>query len=114
LNPVRTIDVAHPPRPPHQVELALIEAWSAVRNSPTERVLKIVHGYGSSGKGGSTRETVRNWLFGNRKRFISIIHGEDATASNAGVEDLVKSLGQSPLDPDLCTPNPGVTVVWVK
>ncbi len=55
-----TIDVAHPTRRPDEAEEDLLEAWSQVRNSSSLHILKIIHGYGSSGKGSATKELVRN------------------------------------------------------
>ncbi|MGH7456599.1 MAG: hypothetical protein ACRENG_34945, partial [bacterium] len=71
------IDVGHPPRSAQQVENELAEALAKVRNSSTRRVIKAVHGYGSHGRGGSTKETVRNWAFQFRRRFRAVINGED-------------------------------------
>jgi hypothetical protein len=113
MNSVRTIDVAHPPRLPAAVESTLLEEWGFVRNSTHERILKVVHGYGSSGQGGRTRDTVRNWLFAQRGRFRGVIAGEDCSPSNARLEAMVKATGY-PYDPDLLKPNPGVTFVWIR
>ena len=71
-----TLDVAHPPRHPELVEAELLEAWHTARNRSDVRVIKIIHGHGSSGRGGSTRDIARNWLHRNRNRFRAIIDGE--------------------------------------
>ena len=89
-----TIDVAHPPRHPDVVETELLEAWSTVRNSPSLRVLKIIHGHGSTGKGGVTKELVRNWAFRNRNRFRAIIDGENYTLFDADVLEMRPDVGQ--------------------
>ncbi|MDH3252923.1 MAG: hypothetical protein OEM41_09030 [Ignavibacteria bacterium] len=107
------IDVAHPPRKPEEVEDALLEAWSRVRNSDSLRVLKIIHGHGSSGRGGSTRTVVRNWLFRNRARFNDIIEGEEYDVLDGRVMAMRGATGQFP-DMDLGAANAGVTVVWMK
>jgi hypothetical protein len=111
--PLLTIDVAHPPRHPDAVESALLDAWESVRNSPTLRVVKIIHGYGSGGKGGATRELVRNWAFRQRGRFRGIINGEDYSLLDPSTQDIRREIGQFP-DSDLTMPNPGVTIIWVK
>jgi hypothetical protein len=108
-----TIDVAHPFRHPDKVEEDLMQAWSQVRNSPSLRVLKIVHGYGSHGKGGATRECVRNWVFRNRSKFRTIINGEDYSLYSAMIVELRRELGDYQ-DHDLNAANGGITVVWVK
>jgi hypothetical protein len=110
---VRTIDVSHPPKPPGEVESILMDGWARVRNSGCERVLKVIHGYGSTGRGGSTRETVRNWLFSQRNRFRSILPGEECSPVHPVAESLAKEISPE-TDPDLLTPNPGVTFVWIK
>ena len=111
--PLLTVDVAHPSRPPDQVEEELLHAWSQIRNSPSLSVLKIIHGYGSSGKGGSTKDVVRNWAFRHRSRFRRIIEGERYTLYNEDTRELRKEVG-SYEDADLQHANPGLTVVWVK
>jgi hypothetical protein len=111
--PLLTIDVAHPPRHPDDVEHALLAAWETVRNSPVLRVLKVIHGYGSGGKGGSTRELVRNWAFRQRRRFRGVVYGEDYALNDSLTQEIRRELGQFP-DPDLTMRNPGVTIIWIK
>ncbi|HXG00607.1 MAG TPA: hypothetical protein VNL69_07465 [Bacteroidota bacterium] len=113
MSPVVVIDVAHPPRAPEVVEDELLQAWTSVRNSPSLRVIKVIHGYGSTGKGGSTRENVRNWAFRNRRHFRAVLNGEDYTLFNNEVQQMRLQVGQYP-DPDLQFGNPGITVLWVK
>lgn len=108
-----TIDTAHPPLSPDTVEETLLDAVSTVRNSQTFRAVKVIHGYGSSGKGGSTREVVRNWAFRQGKRCRAIIEGESYTIFDPMVLEMRKQLGPFE-DPDLRNPNPGITVIWVK
>jgi hypothetical protein len=114
VNPLLlTIDVAHPGRRAEEVETALLDAWEDVRNSPTLRVLKIIHGYGSGGKGGATREVVRNWAFRRQGRFRSVLYGEQYGLHDPATMELRREIGQYP-DPDLTMQNPGVTIIWVK
>ena len=112
-SPVLTIDVAHPPRHPAEVEAELLGAWSEVRNSPSMRILKIVHGHGSTGKGGSTKELVRNWAFHHRSKFRSVIEGEHYNMYDGETQQMRKNVGQYN-DADLNNVNPGITCVWVK
>lgn len=111
--PLQTVDVGHPPRPPHKVEAELLEAWREARNDPKIHVLKIIHGHGSRGYGGSTREVVRNWLFANRSRFRAIINGEDYALGDPATTELRREVGQYP-DGDLGRHNRGMTVVWIR
>jgi hypothetical protein len=108
-----TVDVAHPPCPPGDVEELLLQAWGRVRNSATLRVMKIIHGYGSSGRGGTTRDVVRNWAFSRRTRFRMVINGEDYDVSDPPTQELRREVGAYD-DPDLHGANPGITIVWVK
>jgi hypothetical protein len=114
MHPVMTLlDVAHPPRPAARVEEELLDVWQRVRNSPSLRLIKVVHGYGSSGKGGTGRETVRNWAFRNRRRLRSVIEGEHYAIGDAATEDLLGEVG--PLgDADLNAGNRGITLLWVR
>lgn len=112
-SPILVLDVAHPPRPPGEVEDELLHAWSEVRNSSSFRILKIIHGYGKSGKGGATKEVVRNWAFHNRSRLRCVIDGEDYSLYNAATQELRKHIGDY-VDADVGAINPGITIVWVK
>ena len=112
-SPILLLDVAHPPRPPGEVEDEILDAWSQVRNSPFLRILKIIHGYGKSGKGGGTKEVVRNWLFQNRARFNRVIDGENYSLYDVSTQELRKQVGEY-ADSDVGATNPGITVVWVK
>jgi len=111
--PVLRIDVAHPPRPPAAVEAALDDALAAVRRSGTLRVLKIVHGYGSTGRGGSTRTVVLNWAYRRRGRVKAVVEGPAYGLLDETTAGMRREVGQYP-DPDLDGQNPGVTIVWVK
>lgn len=113
MSPIHTIDVAHPPRHPDVVEGELLDAWAKVRNTSSLRILKIIHGHGSSGKGGSTKEVVRNWMFRNRDKFRAILEGEHYSTFDDGVQKMRAEVGQY-TDNDLRNSNPGITVVWVK
>ena len=112
-HPVLTIDVAHPPRRPDDVEDELLRALRQVLNTPDLRVLKIVHGYGSGGKGGATKSTVQNWLFRNKSKVEAVIPGEEYNLINKHVHALRNDVGQY-VDSDLDAGNAGVTLVWVK
>jgi hypothetical protein len=112
-SPFFTIDLAHPPRQPAAVEAELLEAWKEVRNSGTYRVLKVIHGYGSSGTGGTTRTTVRNWAYAHRKRFRGVIQGEQFNLLDPGTQALRREIGDFG-DPDLFNENSGITVIWIR
>ena len=111
--PVLTIDVAHPPRHPDAVDAELAEAWSTIRNSPSLRLLKVIHGRGASGSGGSTRELVRNWAFRQQAKCRAVIEGESYTLSDRRTQQLRLEVGQYP-DDDLDRVNSGITILWIK
>lgn len=111
--PVFTLDVAHPPRHPDAVEAELDDAARLVRLSSSYRVVKIVHGYGSSGRGGSTREVARNWAFRRRGGFRAVIEGERYALNDEATAEMRGALGLY-ADADLGSGNRGITVVWVK
>jgi len=108
-----TIDVAHPRRPPKQVEQELDDTLSKVRNHSTWRVIKVIHGYGSSGKGGATKETVRNWAYQRRRHLRAVIDGENYAIFDDDTQEMRAECGPI-ADPDLGAGNPGVTILWVK
>jgi hypothetical protein len=110
---VLEIDVAHPPRHPDAVEEALLDALAAARNSPVVRIIKIIHGYGSSGRGGSTSETVRNWAFRMRRRILAVIPGEEFSRFDEATLRMRAETGPF-ADPDLDASNRGVTYLWVR
>ena len=111
--PVLTIDVSHPPRHPEAVEQELRDALSFVRTSPVLRLLKIVHGYGSTGRGGSTLATVENWAFRERNRLRVIISGESYGLFDENTRRMRAEVGQYE-DSDLGAGNKGITILWVK
>ncbi len=110
---VLILDVAHPPRHPDVVEREVQEAVSEVRNSSSRRVLKIIHGHGSTGKGGSSKDIVRNWAFRNRTRFKAIIDGENFDLFDPETQRMRSEVGQF-ADVDLGSANRGITIIWVK
>jgi len=113
ISPLLTIDLGHPPAPADEVESLLLDALTRVRNSPGLHLLKVIHGYGSTGKGGSTREVVRNWLYRHPTWSRMVVAGENYSLFNADLRPLCEELGTFD-DPDLGSANPGFTLVWVR
>jgi len=80
------------------------------------RVLKVIHGYGSSGKGGALCVGLRK-SFGLRKKegvIKDAIAGEDFSIFNEAVLDLLEAVPELRGDPDLGATNEGVTILWLK
>lgn len=112
-NYIYTLDVGHPPRLPALVEELLLQSTQYVRNHDHLRVIKVVHGYGSKGKGGETRDTVRNWAYQNQRQLIDVIYGEQYSLFDTKTQLLRNECGQIE-DSDLDAANPGITLLWVK
>ncbi len=80
------------------------------------RVLKVIHGYGSSGKGGALCIGLRK-SFGLRKKegvIKDFVTGEDFTIFNDMVLALMEAVPELRGDPDLGATNEGVTILWLK
>jgi hypothetical protein len=80
------------------------------------RVLKVIHGYGSSGKGGVLCTGLRK-SFRLRKQEGSIkafIVGEDFSIFNDTTLALLETVPELRGDPDLNATNEGVTFLWLK
>ena len=80
------------------------------------KVLKVIHGYGSSGKGGALYVGLRK-SFGLRKKETIIkdyIAGEDFSIFDATTLDLLEAVPELRGDPDLGATNEGVTLLWLK
>jgi hypothetical protein len=112
VNSIHTIDIAHPPLPVAEAEVMLDDTLRTFSLSSQQRVLKIIHGYGSGGKGGSLKTLVRNWAFVNRNRFKEIIDGENLSPFNPIVQQLLSAVEVNLSD--IGSPNEGVTIVWIR
>jgi hypothetical protein len=80
------------------------------------KVLKVIHGYGSSGKGGALRVGLRK-SFGLRKKedvIKDFIAGEDFSIFNNSVLALLEAVPELRGDPDLNATNEGITILWLK
>ncbi|MBQ6934038.1 MAG: hypothetical protein IJN37_06590 [Clostridia bacterium] len=80
------------------------------------KVLKIIHGYGSSGKGGKIRTCLRRELDERLKKgsLKAVIHGEKFSIfdeSTRGILYLDKAIRR---DPDLDRANNGITLIVFK
>jgi hypothetical protein len=78
-------------------------------------VLKIIHGYGSSGVGGALRTELRRWLHGRvkSKAIIDIIPGEDFERGIKVIHHL-KDFPQLEWDNDFNKQNRGVTIILIQ
>jgi hypothetical protein len=89
-----------------------------IRKSKREgvRALKIIHGYGSTGKGGTLQHGLRkSFALRKKERVIrDFIPGENFTIFNPDVLELLEAVPDLRGDADLAATNEGVTVLWLK
>jgi hypothetical protein len=80
------------------------------------RVLKVIHGYGSSGKGGVLCVGLGKSFALRKKEGVirDFIAGEDFSIFNNTVLALLEAVPEIRGDPDLNATNEGVTVLWLK
>src|SRR3954463_3201788 len=80
------------------------------------RVLKVIHGYGSSGKGGALCIGLRKSFKLRKKEGVirDFAAGEDFSIFNATVLGMLEAAPDLRGDSDLNATNEGVTVLWVK
>jgi hypothetical protein len=109
---LHTIDVAHPPLASAEAEAMLDALLRKSSLSTGPRLVKIVHGYGSSGKGGTLRTAVRNWGYRNRNRIRMILTGEQSGLFDPDTQELLRETGLSMQD--LGQPGDGHTIIWVR
>ena len=77
------------------------------------RVIKIIHGYGSSGKGGKIRSACRKLLkeYKAQGRVTLFIKGEDFSIFDVSTRYLIEKFPETSNDPDLGNANAGITYV---
>ena len=89
-----------------------------IRKSKREGVsiLKIIHGYGSSGKGGVLKHGLRKSFLLRKKEGLikDFIPGESFTIFNPVVLDILEAVPALRADADIANTNEGVTVLWLK
>jgi hypothetical protein len=109
---IQTIDIAHPPLLPAEAEAMLDGALRSISLSPDRCVLKIIHGYGSSGKGGTLKTVVRNWAYTHRDRIREVLDGENFSPFNPVVQNLIASYNLTLSD--IGPVNEGITILWFE
>jgi hypothetical protein len=80
------------------------------------RVLKVIHGYGSSGKGGALCVGLRKSFRLRKKEGVikEFIPGEDFSIFSDTVLALLEAVPELRGDPDLNATNEGVTILWLR
>jgi hypothetical protein len=76
-------------------------------------LLKVIHGYGSTGAGGEIRIAVQKRLYemAEKREIRGCIFGEDWTRSNETSWRLIQARPELKEDPDLGRRNVGITIV---
>jgi hypothetical protein len=110
---VMTVDIAHPPLTPDAAERELESSLRSARLSPDIRVLRIIHGYGSSGRGGSLKSVAQNWLYRKRSALRAVMTGEEITPFNPRAQELAVECRLS-ISADLGPATEGMSIAWVK
>ncbi len=77
------------------------------------RVVKFIHGYGSSGKGGRIKAAVQEELElrKNWGDILTFVRGEDFSPFTQTGRELLYTYPASAKDDDYCRGNPGVSIV---
>lgn len=77
------------------------------------KIIKIIHGYGSTGVGGAIRIAVRDFLRKNSKMYgiKHVIFGENFNTSSASTVPIVKQYPQLRTDEDFNKENDGITII---
>ncbi len=77
------------------------------------KVLKVVHGYGSTGVGGELRVALQATLrqMAARHEILDCIYGENWRTSDQRSWELLKRLPELKIDSDLGRGNKGITIV---
>lgn len=94
---VVTIDIAHPPMRSEEAEAALDATLRSALLSGRVRIVRIIHGYGSGGKGGTLRTTARNWAFRRKGKVAAVIPGESYSPLDPLIAPVLREAG-IPLD----------------
>lgn len=80
------------------------------------RVIKVIHGYGSTDKGGTLNHGLRKSFALRKKENVirDYIPGESFDVFNNSVLLLLEALPALRADPDLGQANLGITILWLK
>jgi hypothetical protein len=95
--------------------LYLIDQEIKFSKATGNRAIVVIHGYGSSGKGGVIKEAIKNYLPDlKRKRvIIDYVHGENWGETNPIRQKICEACPDLILQENLQSLNSGVTVIFV-
>ncbi len=99
--------------PTADVAIRRLAGLLAAQRSIRTKAFKIIHGYGSTGKGGRLRTELRRYLDGCVKdgKIRSYICGEDFSIFSSATRELLARCPEAKRDRDLENGNSGVTII---
>ena len=109
---VRTIDL-EPGMPTVEKAMRRLDSKLSVAIARNVRVARIIHGYGSSGRGGKIREACRGALarmVGNNQ-VRAMICGEDHSVASIASQGLIRRIPELKSSSRTDADNPGITLV---
>ena len=100
-------------RPTVQAALERLDRELAVAREQRTSVLKVIHGYGSTGVGGEIRIAVQKRLreLMDSGEISGCIFGENWSKADAETWRILQTRAELKDDPDLGRRNPGITIV---
>lgn len=98
-----------------QARVRLDEAFR-VAKSQRQKVLKLIHGYGSSGKGGAIKKDVEAYLREKKSKgtILEFVSGEDFSPFNVSTRSMLAIHPSLSKDHDYAKGNAGITIVVVS
>lgn len=78
-------------------------------------VLKVIHGYGSSGVGGEIKRELKHWKLSaiSKKQIIAFLPGEKLSDSNELYQKMKEICPELLGDFELYRTNPGLSLIWI-
>jgi hypothetical protein len=91
---------------------ALDELLRTLAPGGRTRIVRVIHGYGSGGKGGTLRTAVRNWAYRRRGKFALILPGEEYSPFLPAVREHLAPGGGATIS-DLADTGEGMTLLFL-
>lgn len=95
-----------------QARMKLDQALRTAR-SRGSKVVKAIHGYGSSGKGGAIKQDVRGYLTGQKasRKIRAFVQGDDFSPFDPSAREILAACPELSRDRDYARGNPGITLI---
>ena len=100
-------------KPTTEIALAMLEIEIERMKKFGGKIIKVVHGYGSKGVGGSIFSAVRDFAIKQKRsgKIKDCLCGDEWSISNSKTQKLLTTLKNFAGDCDLNTRNPGITII---